>query len=66
MSSYEDDKDYAREIYWESKGLGKTGAPATTPIVLAGVEMACPFCGRVKDKALIEKHMPMCIERTGE
>jgi len=65
VSNYEDDKEYAREIYWESKGMGKT-RPVETPITLAGVEMACPFCGRVKDKALVERHMPMCTERTGE
>lgn len=62
---YEEEKEYVRELYWESKGLGKSNPPARTPIVLTGEEIACPKCNRVRDRALIEQHLPKC-SGTGE
>lgn len=60
MDRYEDERDYVKQLFWESKGLDGYDRPKTEPIVLAGVEMACPKCNRVKDKAIIERHLPKC------
>jgi hypothetical protein len=60
MYDYEDEKDYVKEIFWESKGLGGHDRPAVEPVVLTGKEIACPKCGRVSDEALIQRHLPKC------
>jgi hypothetical protein len=57
---YEDEKEYVRELYWESKGLGGHDKPAVDSIVLTGKEIACPKCSRVRDEAIIERHLPKC------
>lgn len=60
MYDYEDEKEYVRELYWESKGLGGHDRPAVKPIVLTGKEIACPKCGRERDEAIIAQHLPKC------
>jgi len=62
---YEDEKQYVRELYWESKGLGGYDRVTVEPIVLAGEEISCPKCNRIRDKAIIEQHLPKC-SGTGE
>lgn len=62
---YEDEKQYVRELYWEAKGLGGYDRPAVEPIALTGEEIACPKCNRVKDRAIVERHLPQC-RGTGE
>lgn len=61
---YEEEKEYVRELYWEAKGMGRS-YPISEPIVLAGEEIACPKCNRVKDRAIVERHLPQC-HGTGE
>jgi len=60
MDRYEDERDYVKQLFWESKGLDGHDRPKTEPVVLTGIEMACPKCSRVKDKAIIERHLPKC------
>lgn len=57
-----DDEDalYVKELFWESKELAGHDKPKVEPIVLTGIEIACPKCNRVRDKALIERHLPKC------
>jgi hypothetical protein len=67
MYDYEDEKEYVREIYWESKGLGKADnfTSTTTPNNKPGAGNQCPKCGRVSSVVMIEMHLPKCVG-TGE
>jgi len=50
------DTEYVREIYWESKGLGKA---TVEPVAVANPvfpKYPCSKCGRMGTKAMLKVH----------
>ena len=68
MSSYydyEDDKEYAREIYWEAKGLGNASPSTATPKKEYIRDTQCAKCGRwatAEDVARHNINHPNCAD----
>lgn len=67
MSSYydyQDDADYAKEIYWESKGLGNASPSTATPKEYIR-DSECPRCGREGSAEATARHIvnhPNCAD----
>jgi hypothetical protein len=54
--NYEEEREYAREIYWESKGLGNS-SPAPVEYVR---DTQCPKCKRWGSSNASAIHIPKC------
>ena len=56
--NYDEDARYAKEVYWESKGLGYTNpAPAKTVYVR---DTQCSKCQRWGSSKEVAIHQPKC------
>lgn len=58
MTNYEEEREYAREIYWESKGLGYSNP--TSEKVEYIRDTKCPKCNRFGSAEAVAKHLPKC------
>ncbi len=54
--NYDEEREYAREIYWESKGLGKS---SPEPVVYVR-DTQCPKCKRWGSANACAIHIPKC------
>ncbi len=52
---YEEEREYAREIYWESKGLGKS-SPADVEKVEYVRDTQCSKCHRWGSSEAVARH----------
>lgn len=52
--TYQDEREYVREIYWESKGLGRSGA--TVEPIPEPVMADCPKCNRTGEIRQVARH----------
>jgi hypothetical protein len=56
--NYDEDARYAKEVYWDSKGMGYL-TPAPAPVVYVR-DTECPVCGRVGSARDASVHVPKC------
>ena len=56
--NYESDKEYAKEVYWDSKGMGYL-TPAPAPVVYVR-DTQCPKCQRWGSANASAIHIPKC------
>jgi hypothetical protein len=68
MSSYydyQDDADYAKEIYWEAKGLGNASPSTATPNRTPAPQIECERCHRRGSAEQVASHnikYPNCAD----
>jgi len=55
---YDDDAQYAKEVYWDSKGMGYLN-PAPAPVVYVR-DTQCPTCKRWGSAKAVSIHEPKC------
>ena len=64
MFDYEEEREYVRELYWESKGMGRTPSIATSLTDSEYIPaVACTKCNRIgtaKAVALHQERYPDC------
>ena len=56
--NYEDDRDYAKEVYWDSKGMGYLN-PAPAPVVYVR-DTQCSKCQRWGSAKAVAYHETKC------
>ena len=54
MYDYEEEREYAREIYWESKGLGKSSPDVEKVEYVRDTQ--CSKCGRWGSSKAVASH----------
>jgi len=61
--NYDEEREYAREIFWESKGLGYTNPAPVKPVYVRDTQ--CSKCGRYGSAKAVASHnanYPNCNE----
>lgn len=53
---YDEEREYVREIYWESKGLGKSTAAPVQEKVEFVMEAQCSKCHRWGSAEAVARH----------
>ena len=56
--NYDDDKEYAKEVYWDSKGMGYLN-PAPAPVVYVR-DTQCSKCKRWGSAKAVAYHETKC------
>jgi hypothetical protein len=53
--NYDDDAQYAKEVYWDSKGMGYLSPATTAPVYVRDTQ--CPKCKRWGSAKAVEIHL---------
>jgi hypothetical protein len=56
--NYDEEREYAREIFWESKGLGYTNPAPVKPVYVRDTE--CSICQRWGSAQAVAIHATKC------
>lgn len=52
---YNDDAEYAKEVYWDSKGMGYLNPAPVKPVYVRDTQ--CPICKRWGSAKLVAIHL---------
>lgn len=55
---YDDDARYAKEVYWDSKGMGYSDPASVKPVYVRDTQ--CPICKRWGSANAVAIHSPKC------